>query len=54
MADTSHCTSDDWIKWADVNQVLDNGIKAKLTGLTVSQKQKLTELMDKWIANLKP
>lgn len=54
MGDTSHITSDDMIACAQSQQVLNNGIMAKLGGLTISQKQKLSDLIDKWIATLKP
>ncbi len=52
--DTTHCSDDDISACANQHVTLNNGVMGKLRGLTISQKVKLTELMDKWIAGLKP
>jgi hypothetical protein len=50
MAD---CSLDDCNKWIQQHAVLDEGILGKLQGLTVAQKQKLSELFDKWLEKIK-
>lgn len=54
MADTTHVTYQDWLAWCQTSKSLDDSIAAKLTGLTVAQKQNLSGLIDKWVSNLKP
>jgi hypothetical protein len=51
--DMTHCSDDDLVNCKNQHQTLNDGIMGKLQGLTLAQKIKLTDLMDKWIVNLK-
>ncbi len=51
--DMSNCSDDDMTACANQHATLNDGFMGKLRGLTIAQKIKLTELMDKWITGLK-
>ena len=52
MGDPTTCSPQDMTACLEKHATLDQGIMGKLTTLTLDQKTKLTELIDKWIAKL--